>query len=99
MSGDDCDEDYPPYCLGPRDWKLAASEFGDAAARVAQFDRGEVIAVVAWDWDTGEGEVCLHPRVFDGMCPVAVMDALKDAIGLLEREYAKWSCVSGREMP
>lgn len=87
---DDVD-DYAPYQPKHGDWRLAAPEFGETDERAAWFDRGEVLAVVSWDWDAGEGEVCMHPRVFEGMCPIAVMDALKDAIGLLEREYNQWT--------
>jgi hypothetical protein len=71
-------------------WVMAAPEFGDADERLAQFDRGRVIAVVPYDEEAGEAEVMLHPEFAaapdDDVC---ALDMLSDAIGLLEREHER----------
>lgn len=47
---------------------------------------GERIATATWDAENGECDVTIAP-LFDELSDVEKLDALNDAIGLLEREY------------
>jgi hypothetical protein len=53
----------------------------------AERHRGKRIATVMWNANHGEGDVTISP-VFDELDDVAKLDALQDAIGLLQAEYA-----------
>ncbi|MBP7483655.1 MAG: hypothetical protein KA788_14075 [Lacunisphaera sp.] len=69
-------------------WVLADPDFGDVQERLDQFDRSLVIIVVAYDAESEETEVALHPEFArTGADDICTLDMLFDAIGLLEREY------------
>jgi hypothetical protein len=70
----------------PKGWKLAAPEWGSPRARRNDVKGGEVCGILVWNYETGEGEVLLQPRFYSGSALTGA-DALKDWIGLLEREY------------
>lgn len=70
----------------PKGWKLAAADWGDQKSRRRDARGGAVCGVLIWNWETGEGEVLLHPVFLRG-CGITVADALKDWGGLIEREY------------
>jgi hypothetical protein len=52
----------------------------------AERHRGKRIATVMWNANYGEVDVTISP-VFDELDDVAKLDALQDAIGLLQAEY------------
>lgn len=70
----------------PKGWKLAAPEWGSARSRRADAKGGAVCGVLIWNYETGEGEVLLHPTFSQG-CAVVAADAFQDWQGLLDREY------------
>ena len=70
----------------PKGWKLAAPEWGSPRSRRNDAKSGEVCGVLIWNWETGEGEVLLHPAFFSG-CALVGADAISDWAGLLDREY------------
>lgn len=71
----------------PKRWRLAARDtFGNKRERQRQARTGEVFGVLIWNREAGEGEVLLDPH-FAKHCRITRMDAYKDVIGLMHREY------------
>ena len=79
-----------------RRWPLAAPEYGEMKQRRKEAKAGQVLAVLVWDDEVGEGEVYLS-RDLIKLKPLSAMDALQDWKGLLSHEYDKWHIFDGRE--
>lgn len=74
------------YFEVPKGWRLAGGSFGDKRKRRRDAMGGQVLSVLIWNDESGEGEVLLTPW-FHKWDWVTKADSLKDWLGLLEREY------------